>query len=542
MTVITVPVLEETPWPTLGPQVCRWIETNLVFGPGDLEGQPARLDIEKRAFIYRAYEVYPNGTRDENGKPIGGRRRFRRVALSLQKGSAKTELAAWIAAAELSPTGPVRCVGFDGDRPIGGPVTSPYIPMVAYTEEQADDLAYSVLKFILDKSPLRSQFDIGLDRILRADGNGKLKSLAGSPDSRDGALTSFSHKDEVQRWITPRLKRAHNTMLENLTKRPIADPWELTTGTAYIPGQNSVAEDERAYAEAVIDGTVKDSRIFYFHREASDGYDLDDAEQRRAAVVEAAGPMAEWKDISGICQRYEDPKCDRPYWETVWLNRSRAASASAFDVPAWKASSIRGAKIPAGELVTLGFDGSRFRDSTGLVATRVSDGLQVVPGCWERPPNVTAWEVDKGAVSAAVAAAFEYWNVWRMYCDPYFWESEIAEWAGRFGDKRVIEFRTNQVRRMAPALRAYAQAIAQGEVPNDGDPRMVAHIGAAVKLVYPAMTDEEGAALWIIQKDRPDSPHKIDLDMAGCLSWQARNDAIASGALSLDEGVEVHIA
>ena len=95
------------------------------------------------------YEVYPLG------HPRAGRRRFRRVGLSLAKGLAKTELAAWIAAAELAPNSPVRTIGWDEDgNPIGGPVTDPYIPMVAYTEEQSDELAYGALKTILEESPI----------------------------------------------------------------------------------------------------------------------------------------------------------------------------------------------------------------------------------------------------------------------------------------------------------------------------------------------------------------------------------------------------
>jgi len=35
-----VPPVAEEEWPTLGPQVCDFIEAYLVFGPGDLRGQP----------------------------------------------------------------------------------------------------------------------------------------------------------------------------------------------------------------------------------------------------------------------------------------------------------------------------------------------------------------------------------------------------------------------------------------------------------------------------------------------------------------------
>jgi hypothetical protein len=104
MSVLMVP-RDESVWPSLGGQVCAWIEENLVFGPGDLRGQPAKLDAEKRALVYRMYEVYPIG------HPFAGRRRFKRVALSLRKGCAKTEFSAWIAAAELHPDAPVRSDG-----------------------------------------------------------------------------------------------------------------------------------------------------------------------------------------------------------------------------------------------------------------------------------------------------------------------------------------------------------------------------------------------------------------------------------------------
>ena len=59
MTVLMVPADDAQPWPTLGPLVCQLITQNWVFGPGDLRGLPALLDAEKRALIWRMYEVFP---------------------------------------------------------------------------------------------------------------------------------------------------------------------------------------------------------------------------------------------------------------------------------------------------------------------------------------------------------------------------------------------------------------------------------------------------------------------------------------------------
>jgi phage terminase large subunit-like protein len=259
MGVLMVPV-DRDAWPSLGGQVCDWIEDHLVFGPGDLVGQPARIDDEKRALLWRMYEVYPRTHAN------AGRRRFKRAALSMRKGTAKTEFAAWVAACELHHDSPVRCVDWDGETPIGGPVTDPYIPMVAYTEEQTEDLAYGALRVILEKSQVASDFDIGLERILRKVGYGKAVALATAPDARDGARTTFQHFDETHRFTLDRLGRAHKSMLANIPKRRLADAWSLETTTAPEPGTGSVAEATMDYARAVAAGSITDTKLFFFHR------------------------------------------------------------------------------------------------------------------------------------------------------------------------------------------------------------------------------------------------------------------------------------
>lgn len=534
MTVLCVPSIEEEPWPSLGPQVCAWIEAYLVFGPGDLQGLRAKLDDEKRALIYRMYQVYPIGAKDANGKPIAGRRRFRRCALSLSKGTAKTELAAWIAAVELAPDGPVRCDGFDASgRPVGRPIPSVYIPMVAYTEEQSADLAYGVLKDILERSPIASAFDIGFEKITRAgDPSSKAQALAGAPDSRDGALTTFQTLDETWHWTLDRLRRARTTMLANLPKRLLADPWELETTTAYVPGENSVAEQTAKYAADVAEGRIKDSRLFYFHRQASDGYDWNDPDERRAALIEAAGPTAPWRDIEGISDQWQDPEADKAYLERVYGNRPIATAAQAFNATAWRAAASPDETAEAGRMITVGFDGSLRDDATALIATDVESGFQWPLGIWERPPATRVeWEVPKTEVDSTLDEAFKTYAVKRMYADPSKWETWLAEWAGRYGDKVVVAWPTTLYRKMAVSLKAYALAIEAGEVRHNGDAAFARHIGNAQRNPQ-NFRDDDDSPLWLIRKDRPGSPNKIDAAMAGCLSWRARLDAIAAGALN----------
>jgi len=525
MSVLMIPN-DKKPWPTLGPMVCDFIEENLIFGPGDLRGQPAILDDEKRALIWRMYEVFPKGHMFE------GRRRFRRAGISLRKGTAKTEFAAWIAACELHPDAPVRCVGFDKKgNPLGGPVTDPYVPLVAYTEEQSDELAYGALRVILGEGPLKDDFDIGLERIMRRRGDGKAVSLSTSPSARDGARTTFQVFDETHRFENPKLIKAHQTMLANLPKRMVADPWALEITTAPEPGANSVAESTMNYARAVDEGRVKDARLFYFHRQASDEHDLQTEKGARDAVIEASGPAAKWSDIDAIVDMWKDPTTDKSYWERVWLNRLVKSSHKAFDTERWNQLVKTESPVKKGDLVVLGFDGAQFHDAVGLIATHVDTGYQWKLGLWECPYGQEEnWEVPVEEVDDAVAAAFQQYNIWRMYADPPYWQSYIAKWAGQYGETRVIEWWTNRRKQMSYALENYNTSIASGNISHDGDSDLVRHLGNAYRHDLPQRDEETGKALWLIRKERHDSPHKIDLAMASVLSWEARTDAITAGA------------
>lgn len=530
MSVLMVPA-DKTPYPSLGGQVVDFMESYLVHGPGDLRGMPVTLDEEKRALLWRMYEVFPPGHAQ------AGRRRFKRVGISLRKGVAKTELAALIAAVELHPDGPVRCDGFDAQgRPVGVGVTDPYIPMVAYTEEQSDELAYGALRVILAYSELADDFDIGLERIMRRAGDGKAVSLATSPDARDGARTTFQVFDETHRFSLPKLRRAHRTMLANVPKRRIADAWSLEITTAPAPGEGSVAEDTMDYARQVHGGAIKDSRLFFFHREASDKHDLATEEGVKAAVLEASGPAASWSDIDGICEQWRDPTADKTYLERVWLNRLVRASERAFDVERWRELADPDYIIPAGAWVTLGFDGARWHDATAVVATEIVTGFQTLAGLWERPENVTVWECPVNEVKRVVGQAFDRWEVWRMYADPPYWETTVAAWAGEFGEKRVIEWWTNRERQMAYAIRGYNNAIEAGDLLHDGNAHFRRHVGNAVRREL-RFRDDKGKPLWTIYKERPDSPHKIDGAMAGILSWEARSDAVTAGVGLRQESV-----
>lgn len=531
--LLAVPELDREPWPTLGPQVVAFLEERAVFGPGSLKGQRAVLDAEKKAILYRAYEVFPRGHR------LAGRRRFQRVAVSLAKGSSKTELLAWAAYAELHPEGPVRFDGWDahGD-PVGRPVSDPYIPLVGVTEEQTEELAYGALVVMCAEGPDADLFDIGLDRILRLDEYGRREgiatALAAAPNARDGARTTFQGFDETHRLYLPRVREAHQTMLANLTKRPLDDPWHMEVTTAGHLGQGSIAEDTHNEALAIHRGEYEQPDLCYHHREANPGHDLSRLDERIRAVAEARGGVGEYApgQFESIARQWDRPKADKSYLNRVWLNLWVSAEAQAFDVARWEQLERPG-RIPAGELVTVGFDGARFRDSTAFVITDVVTGTQELAAIWQRPLDVSdevGWEIPEREVTEAWRAIKAKYQVWKLYGDPPHWTETMGTWAGEDPDV-VEEWWTNRPRPMAAAVREYREAMAAGQVSwSSEDPlgeEFDTHIGNAGRSFINAWADD-GSQLFILQKIHPD--RKFDGAMAAVLSWQARLEALAKGA------------
>ena len=277
----------------------------------------------------------------------------------------------------------------------------------------------------------------------------------------------------------------------------------------------------------------------FFHRQAGEGHDLDTKKGIRDAVIEASGPVAEWSDVDGIVEQWDDPTADRAFLERVWLNRPVKASARAFDVKVWSKLEDNEFSVPPTDMITLGFDGARKGDCTALVGCHIETGHLFTLGVWKGSRVESERKRTQGEVNEAVEVAFATWNVWRMYCDPPYWETSVDAWRGEYGEERVMEWWTNRWKVMAYALRAFREAIDAGDLSHDGHDDLALHIGNAAKKEL-NMRDDEGNKLWNIRKERPDSPNKIDAAMAAVLSWEARRDAVASGVLSEHSNLEEH--
>lgn len=569
MAVFQLPAPERKPWPTLGPEVCAWQEASLAFGPGDLRGERYVLDVEDRAYLYAAYEVNPP---DHGGRcrfargrcTVGGgtcgRRRFDTVVLMLRKGLKKSERGGGLIAVELAADGPVRCDGFRREGgmwiPQGRPVTDPYIPVVAYSEKQASDTSFQACHTMISEGPAADAFDIGLDRIMRAKGDGKAEALSTAPDSRDGARTTFQVKEETHRWVLPRQLEASATMSANLAKRPIAEPWEVHLTTAYVPGQGSLAEtmhDAALEASAQPDGGRR-SRMYFYYRWAdediaiADPAGIIDPVGLDEAVEVSTGPTAlDWSDLERIAGQFTAAGADRNYLERVWLNRTRKTTDQAFDVKRWKAITDIGYSPEPGAVIVLAWHGNRT-EAAALIACEVATGYLWAVDIWQKPIDAgDGWDVPEGewevldadgeplsppvgSVSAAVQDVFALYSVWRFYVNPDRWESSAALWARVYGEDRVLSWRANAFTELSRATRALLEAIRTGEVTHPDDPMLALHLGSARRL-YLGMRDEDGERVWIPAKERSDSPRPVSGAIGSVIVWKARLDALKKGVL-----------
>lgn len=514
-------------FPTLGFQVLDWIEHYLVHGPGDVQGEPIVLDKELSRFILRCYKLNPET----------GRRVYDEALLSRPKGRAKSELAGELVCAEAK--GPVRFDGWDArGEPVGRPVIYPFIRCLATEEGQSGNTYQNTAYMLAEARDRHREFagvDIGRDWQTSTrtylPGGGEIRPSTASSAAKDGGKESFAVADEPHLYVLPELRSMYRMVKRNTAKRKAAEGWMLGTSTMYAPGEQSTCE---AIHEAVRKGELP--RTLLDHVGVDYELDLADDVALERALRQVYGPFADVMDLPRLMSEIRDPTADENEQRRYFLNERRAGSARWMDPAVWAERAAPATVVPDGAPITVGFDGSISRDSTALIGCTRERHWFVI-GMWERPAGAAGegWLVPQDEVDQAVRATFDRWRVRRLYGDPREYRAWLATWAERYGADRVAEFPTNSAGRFAPAVLAADVGIRQGELTHDGDSRLARHVGNAHKLYVRLRVDDGERRPFVLQKDRPHSPRKIDGAVAGVLADAARNDALAAGQFESDD-------
>lgn len=533
---MTLPAVD---FPTLGFQVIDWIEAYLCHGPGDVQGDPIEIDDEIALHICWAYRVWP---RDHER---AGQRMVDHAVLSRPKGRAKSEIAGAIVCAEA--LGPVRFDGWDADgEPVGVPVIYPFIRCLATEEEQSGN-TYDNVEYMLENGAAADEYalDVGQTRtFIKEPEGGEIRPSTSGDASKDGGKETFFVADETHLYVLPSTRGMYATVKRNTGKRKIAEPWWLDTTTAWKPGERSVAEHNAdQFAELDFETAVKTRRVLYDHRQGDEPKRFKDDRSLIKALKTGYGPAAAWMDfprIVGLIRSAEDPEAEAYQF---WLNRPRPR-ASQYLVPTEVKAVIDTGLMPkTGSMIGVGFDGSENDDHTVLSGCTEAGDIFTI-GAWTPDGEDLDWRLE---VDAAVDWTFENFQVIRFYGDPPYWIGEMADWAAKHSDPAraqtlpVVEFWTNVDSKMAIASGALRSQIRQkacriNPIPLRTEPQTMRGVplvqwhfeNARTRKVRLKLEDKAEEA-YIVCKDRPGSPRKIDGVPSSILARKARDDGIKHG-------------
>jgi phage terminase large subunit-like protein len=462
-------------------------KTYLVQSEDRWEGKPLLLEPWQRRMLGEALAY------EANGWPI-----WRSIVFIVPRKNGKTQLLAALAL--------YRLLTSEG---------RPEILLAASSDRQAGRLFDACARFVRRSEELSTLLRVRDHdgSIAREDGMGTIIRLSTDPNRLYGYSPTDVIVDELAWWTTPQLRRAFAALTSGGGARRAPQTYVITTAGEASTRHDGIlgtlldaaldAEDvERLPGLTVARMPDSETLVWAYEAPTSDPHDI--------TALKLANP-ASWISKAYLRRQAENPELtDAQVLQLhgcVW-----AATSSTWIAPdAWTACAQPDRKLAGGEQVVLGFDGSYRRDATAIVAATL-DGFVSVVQLWERPERAPAdWKVPREEVEAAVAEAMERFRVLELACDPPGWHAEIESWRERYGSV-VVDFPTNERRRMAAACDRFRVAVLEGDLSHDGNPALARHVGHTVAKETPYGS--------IIGKEHPDSPRKIDAAVAATVAFE----------------------
>lgn len=455
------------PWPwdvlddeaprTLGWHAIAWAEGWTGF-PGLPDGwrgltqpngprarKPFRLTMRQRRFLLWFYAL------DAEAQWL-----FLYAVRRLAKGSGKSPFAAVLCLIEL--LAPVRLATFRRGAPggvEGREVDMPLVQIAATAESQTKNTMRMVRAFAPKGSHIVDFYhlDPGLTRYYGV-GERTLEVITSSVSASEGAESSFVVEDEQEHWRPANQGPAlAATLADNLAK---SGARALGTCNAWEPGADSVAEtDWDAWLMQEEDRLVEAAgRILYDAVVAPADTDMADPASLEAALQWVYADC-EWKypigpdgepvpgskpDVRPIMKRIWSPTSRPDDSQRKYLNRPTAALDSWTTPEAWAQLVDLDRVVVDGEPIAMFFDGSRSQDATALIGCAISDGHVFPLGIWEPDPGDVESVVPVFEVDAAVARAFDRFDVQGFFADVREWESFTkVSWPEAFADRLKVQ-------------------------------------------------------------------------------------------------------
>ena len=516
-------------FPTLGYEVLEWMSDMLAM-PDRADYEPFILTPEQANFILNYYRI----------DPLTGKRVYRRAVWSRPKGSGKSPLMGAIGICEA--LAPVLFDGWDANgRPVGKPwseVRTPLVQFAAVNEEQTRN-AFDPLLEMLRQGPVLDYYDIDPMETFVALPKGRIEYITAAATSKEGAKPVFAALDQTEGWI----RSNGGVNLAAVLRRNAGKIGGTTieTPNAYRPGMGSVSEATAEYHASIKEGRAREEGLLYDHREAPSDTDMADKDSLYKGLLHVYGDSAEdnggWVDLGRIMQEIWDPATDPQDARQFYLNQVTHASDSWMSRPELMGAADSTVVIPDGERVVLGFDGSKGRSrgkayATALVGMSVDSKHLFTIKVWERSDaDPQDWSPNPAEVDAVVRETFQKFNVLGFYADPSGWTGQIAQWEADFGrrlrvkasrDAPISAWPRGKDTKVSEHVEKLRQALVMREITWDGGSALMRHILNARR-----RSTRTG---YLLYKQFPDSPDKIDAAYAAVMAYKAYIDALSRGA------------
>ena len=467
---------------------------------------------------------------DEHGRFI-----YRDGVLQRLKGWGKDPLAAVIAAIEFlgpcryDPDGGVHEDFWGHLQPIGRQQPQAWVQIAATSKDQTRT-TMTIFPWLLSRAAIEEYgIDIGKEIIYADEGRRRIECVTSSPSALEGMRSTFVIRNETQHWLSNNEGHAMNAVINrNNAKAKGGQARALSITNAYEPGEESVAEAAREAWETVQAGRAVDTGMLYDSLEAPPEARLNADEA--PDVLEAVRGDATWLDIDRIVQEILDVRNPASQSRRFYYNQIVAVEDAWITPQEWDALADP-QKVPEGEQITLGFDGSKTDDHSALIGCRVSDGYVFALGVWD--PAAMDPQVFRDAVDAAVRQSFKKYDVVGFFSDVQEWESYVTLWDRDLGrdKKRELCVAASRDNRIAWDMRGRQKEftlmgaewvhdeIMEQAFRHDGDKRLRQHVVNARR-----RPNAWGVS---IGKEHRESKRKIDSLPAMILSRMARKTYLA---------------
>lgn len=511
-----------------------WTQRHCVVPDGELKGEPLILTDWQAWCMLKHYQVKPDAAPNQKAPAFA----HRRSQIVMPQKTGKSVLAPAFVC--LEGVGPALFAGWaeSGDtfrcsdhgcpcgwvyhyeegEAKGKPWATPLIQLTAVSEDQVSNMM-DALRPMINEGPLTDVIPRVTEDFIRLPNDGRIDAVSSNARSRLGQRVTFVVMDETGLWLpTTAMAKVAATQRRGLAGM---SGRALETTNAYDPGENSIAQQT---AEA----SAED--LFRYHPKAPSKLSYTNKRDRRK-IHEHVYAGCPWVDLDAIeAEATEILEFDPAQAQRFYGNIITSGGGQAYNIGIWD-SQAHEMMVKRNSLIVIGIDGAKYEDALAMIATEVSTGFQWPLGIWEVPSYADEdYAHDFDEVDGVMQETFKEYRVWRAYIDPQRIEQLLERWQGRWGDKTILPWYTNRPKAMAHAVRKHVEAVNSGDLTHDGDKTFRQHIANAVKQsvnVY----DDDHRKMFVVRKDRPHSPKKMDGAVASIISWEARGDCIAAGQL-----------